>query len=97
MGGSRKPYTVEEERSARGAASIGHAVIGRERVSVAIVALAMATTGTAAAVGRMLQTGAGVARREAYHAVRAVPGWYVGTYECCVLMASAVMMRCWVW
>ena len=71
MGGSRKPYTVEEERSARGAASIGHAVIGRERVSVAIVALAMATTGTAAAVGRMLQTGAGVARREAYHAVRA--------------------------
>ena len=44
----------------------------REQVSVAIVALAMATTGTAGArVSRVLHTGAGVARREAYHARRA--------------------------
>ena len=56
--------------------NIGRSTSASQRASGAasrsIVALAMATTGTAGApVSRALHTGAGIARREAYHARRA--------------------------
>ena len=65
----------KKARAARGdcasaAGSCGHR--GRARLGVAIVALAMATAGSAGApVRKVVHTGAGVARREAHHARRA--------------------------
>ena len=52
--------------------AVGHAVSGQQELRVAIVALAMATAGTAGVpVSTMVHTGAGVARRDVYNARRA--------------------------